>query len=119
MARPNKALILDDERDICQLLKTMLEKKGYDVVSSYSLEEGKKKFEAFEPNVLFLDINLPDGNGLDQVPTFQRLNKKTHIIIISARDSADELKRAEEYHIRDFIRKPFDRKTIEEALQDN
>ena len=59
-----KILVLDDEEDICLLLSSILIKLGHRVVCSHSLKEGRSNFTSFVPDLMFLDINLPDGNGL-------------------------------------------------------
>ena len=112
-----KVLIIDDETDICNLLSSILTGLGYDTRSSHSLGEGKLKFITYEPDVLFLDIHLPDGNGLDDVPSFRNLNPKIPVMIISAYDSMVETKKAKKYEVNAFIRKPFNREQIIVALK--
>jgi len=112
-----KVLIIDDEKDICKLLSSILEGLGYDTKSSHSLAEGKLRFIAYQPDVVFLDIHLPDGNGLDDVPSFRNLNPKIPIMIISAFDSAGEMKKAKIYEVNAFIRKPFNREQVIGALK--
>ena len=111
-----KVLVIDDEKDICNLLSSILNGLGYETTTSHSLSEGKLKFISYEPNVLFLDIHLPDGNGLDDVPSFRNLNPKIPVMIISAYDSTAELKKAKKYEVNAFIRKPFNREQVVAAL---
>ena len=111
-----RVLVLDDEKDICLLLSTILTGLGYEVNSSYSLKEGKQMLDDFEPDILFLDIHLPDGSGLDDLPLFREKNKKLEIIIISAYDSFSEIKEANRYRAA-FLRKPFSKEKIIEALK--
>jgi len=111
-----KVLIIDDEKDICNLLSSILTGLGYNTLCCHSLSEGKFKLIEYHPDVLFLDIHLPDGNGLDDVPAFRNLNPKIPIMIISAYDSPGELKKAKSYEVNAFIRKPFNREQIIAAL---
>lgn len=113
-----KVLIIDDEKDICRLLSSILEGMGYDTKISNSLEEGRSKFISYEPDALFLDIHLPDGNGLDDVPAFRNLRPEIPVMIISAYDSAGELKKAKKYEVNAFIMKPFSREQVVSALKD-
>jgi len=113
-----KVLVIDDEKDICNLLSSILTGLGYETRTSNSLAEGKLKFISYEPNVLFLDIHLPDGNGLDDVPSFRNLNPKIQVMIISAYDSTAEMKKAKKYEVNAFIRKPFNREQVVAALND-
>ena len=65
MERP-RILIVDDEQDLCQLIKTSLTKEGFSEVNlAGTIEEGWKRFQAFEPNLVILDVMLPDGEGYD------------------------------------------------------
>ena len=58
-----KILIIDDEADFCMLLKSYFSNKQYDVYYSYSLDMGMKLLEEINPDIVFLDNNLPDGSG--------------------------------------------------------
>jgi len=63
-----KVLIIDDEIDLCLLLKSYFQKRGFEVILSYSLLDGKEKIGEHKPDYLFLDYNLPDGLGWDIAP---------------------------------------------------
>jgi two-component system OmpR family response regulator len=61
-----KILIIDDEVDLCILLKIYLTSKNYEVVTEHTLSKGLAKLESFHPDILFLDNNLPDGLGWEE-----------------------------------------------------
>lgn len=116
----SKILIIDDETDICLLLSTMLKKAGFDVDFALSIDSGRNKIHEFEPQIIFLDLNLPDGNGFELVPTIRNTLPETEIIIISAYDGEDEKKRANDEKVEHFINKPlqFDKvKNVVHQLQ--
>lgn len=77
-------LIIDDEKELCLLLENFLAKKTRSIDYSNSLETGVEKFKKMNPDLLILDHNLPDGNGIDNISVFKKLNKSLRIIIISA-----------------------------------
>jgi DNA-binding response OmpR family regulator len=58
-----KALIIDDEFEMCMILKLYLIKKEYEVDMAYNLKDGINKIDSFNPSIIFLDNNLPDGSG--------------------------------------------------------
>jgi len=58
-----KALIIDDEFELCMLLKLYLIERGYEVAMAYNLKDGVNKIDSFNPSIVFLDNNLPDGSG--------------------------------------------------------
>ncbi len=79
-----KILIIDDETDLCLLLKDYFIRKHYNVFVSHSLEEGEKILDDIHPDVLFLDNNLPDGLGWNNAPKIAKTYPSTYIVLISA-----------------------------------
>jgi two-component system, OmpR family, KDP operon response regulator KdpE len=77
-------LIIDDEKELCILLENFLAKKSRAIDYSNSLENGVEKFKQMNPDLLILDHNLPDGNGIDNISLFKKLNNSLQVIIISA-----------------------------------
>lgn len=63
-----KVLIIDDEVELCHLLKSYFERKEYEVVITHTLKDGRDKLQSFNPDILFLDNNLPDGSGWQMAP---------------------------------------------------
>lgn len=62
-----RILIIDDETDFCLIMKNFFTKKGYEVFLAFTLDDGLKKLDESAPGILFIDNNLPDGNGWDAV----------------------------------------------------
>lgn len=60
-------LIIDDEQDFCLIMKNYFMRKGYHVHLAYSLSNGLELLNQVRPDILFLDNNLPDGNGWDSL----------------------------------------------------
>jgi DNA-binding response OmpR family regulator len=79
-----KALIIDDEVDLCLLLKSYLQRKGYQVSLAHSLDEGLKKIAEHTPQLLFLDNNLPDGIGWEEAPSIAGSFPTMYQYLISA-----------------------------------
>jgi len=84
MTDRKKILIVDDETDLCLLLKDYFARKNYDVAVTHTLEEGKELLYNFKPSILFLDNNLPDGTGWSFAPTAAAEYPDTYIVLISA-----------------------------------
>ena len=99
-----QVLIIDDEMEVCTLLKHYLIKKNKRVACSTSLGEGIELFKKIKPDLLILDHNLPDGLGIDNIAIFQNLNPSIKIAIISAMSDLknEALKKGANY----FIEKP-------------
>jgi two-component system NtrC family response regulator len=78
-----RILIIDDDELICRSLSLVARQKGIEASSSYTLSEGMEK-AATEPfDVVFLDVNMPDGNGLDFLSKLHKLPSSPEIIIIT------------------------------------
>ncbi|MBQ8176689.1 MAG: response regulator, partial [Oscillospiraceae bacterium] len=74
-----KVLVVDDDNNICELLKLYLEKDGWSVIISHDGEEAVVKFNALKPDVVLLDIMLPE---LDGWQVCREIRKKSNVPII-------------------------------------
>ena len=79
-----KILVVDDEKLICWSLNQTFTKSGHLVVAAMSGEEGLKSFQEFRPDIVLLDINLPDANGLEMLKQIKQVNEDTVVIMITA-----------------------------------
>ena len=82
---PNKkVLIIDDETDFCLLLKNYFARKNYEVHISHTLREGLRTLESVQPDIIFLDNNLPDGLGWDKTEYILQKHAHSQLNLISA-----------------------------------
>lgn len=88
----SKILIIDDENDFCEIMKNYFTKKGYDVSLAYTLTEGLVVLKEIRPDILFLDNNLPDGQGWDAVEEIVEIIPQIRAFLISAHKNAFTLK---------------------------
>src|SRR4051794_37563365 len=79
-----KVLIVDDEIDLCLLLKSYFNRKGYMVMLSHTLEDGLASIPDFNPDYLFLDNNLPDGTGWQEAGRIAETHPGLQLYLISA-----------------------------------
>ncbi len=79
-----RVLIVDDEVDLCMLIKNYLSKKNYEVRTAHTLSDGYQKLESFSPDSLLLDNNLPDGMGWKEAENIHKKFPNLHITLISA-----------------------------------
>jgi len=115
---PSVVLIIDDEKDICFLLGKVLTEKKYIVSIANNLDEGFNKLREINPSILFLDIRLPDGSGLEALTEIREHYPKMNIIMMSAYDGMQERKQAFENGADLFIGKPLNIELINLNLQD-
>ena len=72
-------MIIDDDQDLCFLLKNILTTKVEEVEIASTLAEGKELLSKEQPDVVFLDNNLPDGQGVTYIPHFKSLAPEAKI----------------------------------------
>lgn len=117
----NRVLVVDDESLIAWSLAKMLEKAGYRVETAGTCSEALDKLTGFEPDLVMLDIWLPDGNGLDLLKEVRSLCAEVPIIMITASADADAALAALKLGAEDFIGKPFNmdsvRLVVEKVLE--
>ena len=94
-------LIVDDSKSINNIICTYFNKKGFNVFSAFNLSEARKILQENEINYLVLDINLPDGKGIELLPEFNDI--KTFILTTEHYNSFRE--EAIKYGVIDFIEK--------------
>ena len=110
------ALIIDDEADICFLLGNVLKQRSYEVINSNTLEDGKQKLAVIKPELLFLDINLPDGSSLKEIKSIRKNFPNLKIVIMSAHDGAVERNIALQSGANLFLSKPLSQESIEISI---
>lgn len=109
-----KILIIDDEKDFCLLFKSYFQKKDFQVKSASLLTTGLVALNEYNPEVLLLDNNLPDGYGVKQIQKIKKEHPSLVLIMISALNNIREeaLANGVDY----FLLKPFSFKTVSQLL---
>lgn len=101
-----KVLIIEDEKSVVESLTLALEKENYEVISAFDGKEGKEKFIKEKPDIVVLDLMLPEIKGED-ICRFIKSQSDTPIIVISAKDSEVDKVLALELGADDYLVKPF------------
>ncbi len=78
-----KILIIDDEEMMCATLSTLVERKKHVATSAMTLREGIDLAANEDFDVVFLDVKMPDGNGLDALPTIEASPSNPEVIIMT------------------------------------
>jgi len=106
MSNPPHILVIDDELQIQRAIRTILTEKGFKVTSASRGEEGLTLAAANEPDIVILDLGLPDMDGVE-VCTRLREWTQCPIIILSVRDSEHDKVAALDQGADDYLTKPF------------
>ena len=113
-----KALIIDDETDICYLLSRLLKQKNLDTAFVNTLSEADKALKRDHPGIIFLDNHLPDGLGINYIPYIKLNYPEAKVVMITAHDSADDREKALKNGADFFIGKPFTSDIIYRAVDE-
>jgi DNA-binding response OmpR family regulator len=110
-----RVLIVDDEVDLCLLLKQFLTKKNYEVHIAHTLSEGLNTLERVRPDTLMLDNNLPDGMGWDLADEIRNKYPSMNITLLSAYQAAKDFQHKISASV-NFLEKPISLKDIERYI---
>lgn len=116
MIRHYPILILDDEIDICFLLGGFLKKHFTKVTSIHNIASLNLE-DLRNYNIIFIDNNLPDGSGFNEIARIKLKNSKIKIIAISAFDTISEKENALEKGADLFLGKPFSQEQILKVIE--
>jgi two-component system, OmpR family, response regulator len=109
-----KALIIEDETDICYLVNNILKQKGIQSVLAGSLSEAEKilQKDLTPPRIIFLDNHLPDGLGINYISGIKKRFPATKVVMITAHDNLSDREKARFEGVDFFISKPFSKELI-------
>jgi two-component system KDP operon response regulator KdpE len=99
-------LVIDDEAAILRFLKPALEANSYDMTSAGTVADGTKRIAAEAPDIVLLDLGLPDGDGKDVIRRVREWSDLP-IIVLSAREREIEKIEALDLGADDYVNKPF------------
>jgi DNA-binding response OmpR family regulator len=118
VTKENLILIVDDEEEIRSLLARFLTRKGFTVLAAGTLQEGIHISREKHPEIIFLDMNLPDGNGLKELKSFNDSSNNNKIIMMSAFDNQEIRNEALSNGAFDFLSKPFNISKLDALVQE-
>ncbi|SEQ70252.1 response regulator [Sphingobium sp. YR768] len=107
MTLRHKILIVDDEPHIRRLIQAALTRAGYEGMEADNGRSALDLLRRDRPDILLLDLGLPDRDGLELVPLIKQQSDTT-LIVVSARDATDEKVAALDLGADDYLTKPFD-----------
>jgi two-component system response regulator AtoC len=111
-----KILIVDDEHSILESLEMFLGEKGHTVYTASSGLDGFEKFNREKPDVMVLDIRLPDLNGLEVLDRVQENGCGTKVIMMTAFHDMETTIQAMKRGAYDYIHKPLDADEVEKSV---
>lgn len=111
-----KLLVVADERDICEYLKNFFNRRGYNVYVAGNAQDGLSVVKEERPELVLLDINLQDTDGLEVLRQIKKLFPQTKVIMLSVSDAPDTIEKAKSLGADEFVKKPFVIDDLEDAV---
>jgi len=102
-----KILVIEDESNIRSFTKAVLEANDYQVLTAETFGNGVMMFSSHRPDLVLLDLGLPDKDGLDFIRFIREQQEATPILVLSARTSEADKVEALDLGANDYITKPF------------
>jgi DNA-binding NtrC family response regulator len=112
-----RILVVDDEKLIRWTLERRLTSAGYAVLTAGTAEEALRVVAESPPDLVLLDVNLPDREGVDIIPELAELAPDAQVIVITAFDSPETALQAFRDGVEDYVTKPFDFRVLDIAIQ--
>ena len=103
-----RMLIVDDEPKICECLSTFFTAKGFTVKRALTGQEAIRRVKYDQPDVVLVDIRLPDMEGIEVLKRAKDLTPNARVIMVTALDNSEQRVEAERYGAAGYITKPFD-----------
>ena len=119
MAEEKTVLIVEDEKNIVDILRFNLERKGYRTLEAYDGEEGLRMARTEKPDLILLDIMLPKMIGFDVCEALRKDGDNVPILLLTAREEEDDKVRGLEIGADDYITKPFSMREVIARVEAN
>lgn len=101
-----KILVVDDDRVLAEIMVFTLQRAGFDVIQAFDGATARRRWRQDEPDLIILDVNLPDDNGFDICRDI-RQESDVPIILLTVRGEEDDIVRGLEIGADDYITKPY------------
>jgi DNA-binding NtrC family response regulator len=118
MPDKNSILIVDDEKNLRRSLSLILKHHGYTVVTAANIEEARGCLETASYDLVFLDVKLPDGSGLNLLPEMHNRYPDMPVLILTAHDKLGVAIEAVTHGALDYLLKPVDPARLLERVRE-
>lgn len=118
MEERKRILVIDDDKLVCSSIANVSRILGYNSNQAFTLEEGLDAVRSDAYDVVFLDVRMPDGNGIDILPQVCRNSGAPEVIVITAYGDPESVELALSRGAWDYIEKPFSKNDLSQLLKD-
>lgn len=118
MKSKGKIFMLDDDELILTMLSKVLKRDGYDIYSESKTDNIVSKIKSWSPDVVLLDIRLPDRSGIEILEDIKKSDIETQVIMLTADDTAETAVKAMKLGAVDYLTKPFNKEEVKIVIDD-
>ncbi|NQT80380.1 MAG: sigma-54-dependent Fis family transcriptional regulator [Candidatus Aminicenantes bacterium] len=118
MKNEAQILVIDDEKDVCDLFKKALTPEGYLVSTALDGGSGLKVVKEKKPDIVLLDLKMPKMNGIEVLREIKKIDKNIVVIVITGYGTMDTARMAMTFGAFDYITKPVDLEYLKAIIKD-
>ncbi|UCC94630.1 MAG: response regulator [Candidatus Omnitrophota bacterium] len=112
-----KILVVDDEKEIVDFLERFLSRFNISVIKATGGKEAIESYRQNQPDCIFLDIQMPDKDGITVLQELKELNPAIKVIMITGKEEQEFYKKAKKYGAVDYITKPLDLEELRRKVE--
>lgn len=112
-----RVLLIEDTEDLAEAISTWLRRAGFEVTEAATAGAGLEQLARNQPDLLLLDINLPDRSGVTLLSDLRRSGSRLPVVVITARSDIDDKVTLLEMGADDYLVKPFDLRELEARIR--
>jgi DNA-binding response OmpR family regulator len=112
-----KVLVIDDEQGIRDLLDVLLRRKGYDVILAANGQKGLELFRRERPDVIVLDLKMPEMDGLTVLQEVRRFDPRQLVIILTGAGTPDAEQQVRALGVTEYVEKEFSLHLLGDSLK--
>ena len=116
MSEKRRVLIVDDDRDIVTIVSTILGGRGWDIKAAYNGREALEAVTLSKPDIILLDIMMPEMNGIEVLKRIKKIDTDARIIMITAFGDVESYLDSMELGAYEYINKPFETDELLEMI---
>jgi two-component system chemotaxis response regulator CheY len=114
----SRILIVDDASNITEMIRSMLESHGHEIAGvAYNGSEAIEKYKALSPDVVLMDLLMPEMDGMQSMRKILEYDQKAKIVVVTALGRASLMREALEAGAVGFVTKPFEIKRLLRAIE--
>lgn len=111
-------LVIDDEENLRRTLALILQREGYTVSTAGNVQEARRCLQADSFSLVFLDLKMPDANGMTLLPELHERFPRMPVLVLTAHDKLDAALEAVRGGARDYLLKPVDPTVIIQRVRE-